>query len=581
MDTLQKELYALTTTDNAGSSTQGHSFNNNKPVMLETPIARIDDTTNAASTDTLKETYNCTGTAFTYGIKDQPVSHDTLLPSTFIRKPDIYEVPPSLKRQFRNPKFPCTQLNPPQLVTPQNQKLLEATKPITDNGSTKPSSANPNIYSDAANGTSTPQTVTTELEATEPNAYNDLTNSSSANPSVPLNTFIRKDAIQTVSMEAKAVNKTTTNINLPAFSINTSVRPSTRNQNATMLLHNNSSPFSISNPYTNLCKPDTPPNGTAIWSYKSNSNRFKIFQSPFLDRSVMQPFSSLELNADLETLRPLILSQHEAFSQYIMDLGEMNLTLTKIIEKKKVGYSLLEQKKKISRSLCIKCMLSASPDYIKDDRFIQLKEEFDNNDANFIEKNTDIMKNWANINIQLLIKDRCCKIFKKVLMILDGLIAFHIEVTGTPSWPSISLNNLKLFITKAYLSNEFLNVTSLENYFEMPLDRMCLTCTKLISNIHSDEEAMNLFNSLPLSEINMNVDIQHDLILEPLLQFDQTLKITTIELWQDYKCKSKQLTAANNLKARMTALQVIDAQEQNLQTKLCLSNLEETICRNE
>ncbi len=166
-------------------------------------------------------------------------------------------------------------------------------------------------------------------------------------------------------------------------------------------------------------------------------------------------------------------------------------------------------------------------------------------------------------------------------MILDGLIAFHIEVTGTPSWPSISLNNLKLFITKAYLSNEFLNVTSLENYFEMPLDRMCLTCTKLISNIHSDEEAMNLFNSLPLSEINMNVDIQHDLILEPLLQFDQTLKITTIELWQDYKCKSKQLTAANNLKARMTALQVIDAQEQNLQTKLHLSNLEETIRRNE
>jgi len=89
-----------------------------------------------------------------------------------------------------------------------------------------------------------------------------------------------------------------------------------------------------------------------------------------------------------------------------VDLGELNLTLTKIIEKKKESYSLLDQNEKIPRSLRIKCTLSASPDFSNDAQFIQLKEEFDNNIATFIEKNTNIMKNWALVNIQHLIKDR-------------------------------------------------------------------------------------------------------------------------------------------------------------------------------
>jgi hypothetical protein len=169
---------------------------------------------------------------------------------------------------------------------------------------------------------------------------------------------------------------------------------------------------------------------------------------------VRQSSLHLKLKADLETLRPLILLQHEAFSQYSMDLGELNLSLTKIIERKKESYSLLDQKKKIPRSLHIKCTLSASPDFSNDAQFIQLKEEFDNNIATFIEKNTNIMKNWALVNIQLLIKDRCHKIFKKALLLLDGLISFHAKVIGIPSWPSITSANLMLFIAKIYLSNE-------------------------------------------------------------------------------------------------------------------------------
>jgi hypothetical protein len=97
----------------------------------------------------------------------------------------------------------------------------------------------------------------------------------------------------------------------------------------------------------------------------------------------------------------------------------------------------------------------------------------------------------------------------------------------------------------------------------------------------------------------MDDNAQHDFIFETLLQFDQILKITTIELWQAYTYKVKQLNAANNLKAKMTALQVIEASaataeaftratslvdenhEQDLQTKLRLSNLENILKQNE
>jgi len=96
----------------------------------------------------------------------------------------------------------------------------------------------------------------------------------------------------------------------------------------------------------------------------------------------------------------------------------------------------------------------------------------------------------------------------------------------------------------------------------------------------------------------MDDNAQHDFIFETLLQFDQILKITTIELWQAYTYKVKQLNAANNLKAKMTPLQVIEASaataeaiaratslvdenhEQDLQTKLRLSNLEKILKRN-
>jgi hypothetical protein len=58
---------------------------------------------------------------------------------------------------------------------------------------------------------------------------------------------------------------------------------------------------------------------------------YPIYVSSLLDKSFIPTPDSLKLHTDLEILAPLILSQHEAFTQPIQDLGLINLTLTKLI----------------------------------------------------------------------------------------------------------------------------------------------------------------------------------------------------------------------------------------------------------
>jgi len=89
--------------------------------------------------------------------------------------------------------------------------------------------------------------------------------------------------------------------------------------------------------------------------------------------------SHLPSNAYIKKkLKPLILSQHKAFTEFIKDLGNANLTLTKIIENKKESYATLKQNKKNPRSLRIKCTLSTSPKFSTESTFIRLKEKFNN-----------------------------------------------------------------------------------------------------------------------------------------------------------------------------------------------------------
>jgi hypothetical protein len=97
----------------------------------------------------------------------------------------------------------------------------------------------------------------------------------------------------------------------------------------------------------------------------------------------------------------------------------------------------------------------------------------------------------------------------------------------------------------------------------------------------------------------MTSDKQKSFIFETLIQFDQILKITTIDVWQPYTNKLKQQTAASKLEARMntaeaitasasTALAITKATEtaeelsvQSQQATLHLSNLERALKRKE
>jgi hypothetical protein len=92
----------------------------------------------------------------------------------------------------------------------------------------------------------------------------------------------------------------------------------------------------------------------------------KIYISPLLEEVQLPSENSIELEPELELLRKLISSQHEAFTQHIKDLGEANLTISKIIVKMKDSYTLLIEHKKTPRSLRIKCTLSTTPEFETD-----------------------------------------------------------------------------------------------------------------------------------------------------------------------------------------------------------------------
>jgi hypothetical protein len=179
--------------------------------------------------------------------------------------------------------------------------------------------------------------------------------------------------------------------------------------------------------------------------------------------------------------------------------------------------------------------------------------------AAFIDKGTNIMTKWAQRNIFLLKRERCLNTFRKALQILDGLIHFHKAVIGTPSWPSVPPNNITLFLIKLYLSNEFLDITSLLKFFDLPSDKISLICAQLLTNKNSEEVIITHLNSLLLTDINMQEDLQHDFIYETLLQFDQIIKITTIDTLSHYQNKTRHIDTGDSLKAKMAAFKTTDA----------------------
>jgi len=119
--------------------------------------------------------------------------------------------------------------------------------------------------------------------------------------------------------------------------------------------------------------PQAPITTSTVNTGETNSTD-NIYNSPYISQSLKPRNEDLVLSEELEPLRPLILSQHEAFSQSIKDLGKINLTFTKTIEQKKESYDSLKTHKKTPRSLCIRCELTASPSYSSNSKFKLLKE---------------------------------------------------------------------------------------------------------------------------------------------------------------------------------------------------------------
>jgi hypothetical protein len=100
-----------------------------------------------------------------------------------------------------------------------------------------------------------------------------------------------------------------------------------------------------------------------------------VYNSPYLDKGFKPSKETFELAPELETLELLILSQHEVLTEPIKELRTINLTLTKMIEKKNDSFQLLQNKNKFPRSLRIKFELTTSPSSVTNPSFIKLKEE--------------------------------------------------------------------------------------------------------------------------------------------------------------------------------------------------------------
>jgi len=78
------------------------------------------------------------------------------------------------------------------------------------------------------------------------------------------------------------------------------------------------------------------------------------------------------LTPDLEPLGTVIMLQHNALSQHIIELGTICLNCTQTMEKKKNSSSKLINEGNIPRSLRITCDLMTSPDFENDSNYLIL-----------------------------------------------------------------------------------------------------------------------------------------------------------------------------------------------------------------
>ncbi len=351
---------------------------------------------------------------------------------------------------------------------------------------------------------------------------------------------------------------------------------------------------------TSVITPQGKAKSATIQNSATSDRHLKIYSSPFLTEEFKPSTEDLKLSPDLELLRPLILSQHEVFTEPIKELGNINLFLTKIIEKKKESLHQLKHNNKIPRSLRIKCELTTSEFYTDNEEFIQAKEELQEIIANCIKNGTKVMTKWAETNIKLLTLDRCSSILKKAIPILDDLISFFAEIIGMPNFISLPSDKcMNLFLFKLYLSDQFIDVKELADYFELPLDKILSIGAKIIADAPNEDEANSMVRAVNLADVDPDNETHECFLLEVLTSFHQILSICTIDVWKAHSERNKLAAAAQNLKAKRKASEIIHATtatataiaraEENLlksnaqgaHSNLRLNNLEKSIRKQE
>jgi len=137
------------------------------------------------------------------------------------------------------------------------------------------------------------------------------------------------------------------------------------------------------------------------------------------------------------------------------------------------------------------------------------------------------------------------------------------------------------------------------SYLELPPEVILLTGAKILANTNSEDDALHILQSLQASNLNLNDKLQHTFVTEMLLQFNQILQTTTIDIWKSHNRKTTQETAANKLKAKMAALEttnatkataqaiqnafsnINDTEKLNANSNLRLANLEKNLKRQE
>jgi hypothetical protein len=290
----------------------------------------------------------------------------------------------------------------------------------------------------------------------------------------------------------------------------------------------------------------TPAHQLTSYLQTSNDSRIKI---PYL-------------NPELESLKPVIMSQHSALSQHIIELGNTCLRFTTIIENKKDSSIKLIEDGKIPRSLRLKCDLTTSPSYENNPNFILLKKELQDAVSLFTTTGLEIMKKWSVINIHLLINDKCNNIMKKAISILDGLYSYWDHILGPANWPNKIEKNILLLLLKIYFETDYIpDNTDIIDYFELPPNEILLLSAKIITENHDNIYNQSILTSIDelYLEFSGATFEQLGILKETIKAFNHILRATTIELWETNLQNLRQIEASQNLQIKMDTERISSA----------------------